>query len=166
MSISTTTRNMRCACPVLHAGAAPSWLLPVTLDVGTDNETLRTDPLYLGTPTTRVRGPRLEALVLELAEALQVRFRRRVLCHFEDFAASSAFQLLQVCVKQQQQQQQQGSNVSGIWRTHAMHTVAVPVSCNVRSCADALASSCRQRARWAVVCRHSMMILKRLEQLH
>lgn len=78
------------------AGAKPDWLLPITVDVGTNNKQLQGDPLYVGLPQRRVRGQPYTDLMLELVLGLQERFGRRVLVHWEDLAAKNAFQILQV----------------------------------------------------------------------
>ena len=75
------------------AGIPPRQCLPVTLDVGTDNEELLHDPLYLGYPRKRVRGRRYLALVDELVEAVQQRYPN-ALIQFEDFLTPNAYALL------------------------------------------------------------------------
>lgn len=78
------------------AGAKPEWLLPVTVDVGTNNRQLQQDPLYIGLPQERLRGQEYVDLMAELVVGLQQRFGRPVLVHWEDLAGRNAFQILQV----------------------------------------------------------------------
>jgi malate dehydrogenase (oxaloacetate-decarboxylating)(NADP+) len=77
------------ACGGLH----PARGLPVLLDVGTDNETLRADPQYIGLPQPRVRGQEYVALVDEFIEAVGDVFPG-ALVQFEDFGTPNAFALL------------------------------------------------------------------------
>ena len=76
------------------AGVHPTECLPVMLDVGTNNETLRNDPLYLGIPKPRLTGAEYDSLVDEFIAATQEVFPGCVV-QFEDFANHNAFRLLE-----------------------------------------------------------------------
>ena len=75
------------------AGIHPANTLPVTLDVGTNNETRLQDPLYLGIPRNRLRGEAYDELVDEFFEAVREVFPKAVV-QLEDFATQNAFRLL------------------------------------------------------------------------
>ena len=74
-------------------GIAPHRVLPVVLDVGTDNEELLEDEFYLGVQHKRLRGPEYYHLVDEFMEAVRYRWPN-VLVQFEDFDSSVAQRLL------------------------------------------------------------------------
>lgn len=76
------------------AGVHPRHCLPVVLDVGTNNEALHTDPLYLGLRRHRLMGAAYDALVEEFIDATQTVFPG-IVVQFEDFANHNAFRLLQ-----------------------------------------------------------------------
>ncbi|HEU4937867.1 MAG TPA: NAD-dependent malic enzyme [Vicinamibacterales bacterium] len=75
------------------AGIDPNACLPVTLDVGTNNEELRNDVLYLGYPRPRVEGKAYFDLVDEFVTAVQSRYPN-ALIQFEDFLTPNAYALL------------------------------------------------------------------------
>jgi malate dehydrogenase (oxaloacetate-decarboxylating) len=75
------------------AGINPDRVIPVSLDVGTDRESLLNDPLYVGNRHSRVRGERYDALVAAYIEAATKLFPNALL-HFEDFGASNARRIL------------------------------------------------------------------------
>ncbi|MCH9639493.1 MAG: oxaloacetate-decarboxylating malate dehydrogenase, partial [Betaproteobacteria bacterium] len=78
---------------VACAGINPAQCMPVMLDVGTNNTSLRDDPLYLGYPFARVTGDKYLSLVDEFVRAVQTRFPN-ALIQFEDFLTPNAFKLL------------------------------------------------------------------------
>ena len=75
------------------AGLNPARSLPVLLDVGTNNQGLLHDPLYLGLQQLRVDGEEYYAFVREFIEAAKARWPH-VIIQFEDFANRHAFALL------------------------------------------------------------------------
>ena len=78
---------------VVGAGLHPNRTLPILLDVGTDNEELLNDPLYLGCTHRRVAGEAFYEIVDEFVQAATQRWPN-VLIQFEDFTNDKAFPLL------------------------------------------------------------------------
>ena len=75
------------------AGIHPAKTLPVSLDVGTDNQDLLSDDLYLGWRQPRLRGERYDALVREFVNAVKRTFPGALL-QWEDFKKGTALRLL------------------------------------------------------------------------
>mgnify|MGYP000482366199 CR=1 FL=1 len=61
----------------LGAGIHPAYTLPISLDVGTDNERLQSDDMYVGWRHPRLRGDEYYEFVDEFVEAVRRRWQRR-----------------------------------------------------------------------------------------
>ena len=79
---------------VAAGGFHPRRVLPIVLDVGTNNEKLLNDPRYLGIKDRRMEGEEYYALIDEFMAAIKLRWPR-ALVQFEDFQSKYAIKLLQ-----------------------------------------------------------------------
>jgi malate dehydrogenase (oxaloacetate-decarboxylating) len=75
------------------AGIDPRRVIPVSLDVGTNNEGLLNDPMYLGNRHARVRGAAYDAFIRKYLQTASSMFPNALL-HFEDFGADNARRIL------------------------------------------------------------------------
>jgi len=75
------------------AGVPPQYCLPIVLDVGTNNEKLHEDPLYLGLRQQRVRGEEYLAFVDEFVDAVETLYPKCCI-QWEDFANINAVPIL------------------------------------------------------------------------
>ncbi|MFL6824244.1 MAG: NAD-dependent malic enzyme [Xanthobacteraceae bacterium] len=75
------------------AGVPPPCCLPIVLDVGTNNQVLLDDPLYLGLRQQRVRGEEYLAFVDEFVAAVQQLYPKCCI-QWEDFANFNAVPIL------------------------------------------------------------------------
>ena len=72
------------------AGIAPWHCLPISLDVGTDSQTLLNNPTYLGHREKRLSGKAYDGFIEKFARAFQKVFPN-ALCQWEDFSKQNAF---------------------------------------------------------------------------
>src|ERR1700742_3249781 len=101
------------------AGVPPQYCLPIVLDVGTNNQALLDDPLYLGMRRERVRGADYLAFVDEFVEAVQQLYPKCCI-QWEDFANFNAVPILaryreQICTFNDDVQGTAGIALAGIF---------------------------------------------------
>ena len=74
-------------------GVPPEQCLPILLDVGTDNEALLNDPIYIGGQHKRIRGQEYDDFIDAFVSAVKRRWPN-ILLQWEDFAGENALRLL------------------------------------------------------------------------
>ncbi|KAL6453018.1 MAE1 NAD-dependent malic enzyme [Candida maltosa Xu316] len=77
----------------LCGGIHPARVLPIGLDVGTNNERLLNDDIYMGNKFSRVRGERYWGFIDQVIKSIKHRFPSAVL-HYEDFGVSTGRDML------------------------------------------------------------------------
>ncbi len=74
-------------------GISPAYTLPVCLDVGTNNQKLLDDPMYMGNRHHRVTGSEYDEFIEKFMQAVRRRWPEAMI-QFEDFAQPNAMPIL------------------------------------------------------------------------
>lgn len=90
MGISIGKLSLYTAC----GGISPAYTLPVMLDVGTNNEKLLNDPMYMGLRQKRVAQAEYDEFIELFIQAVKRRWPEAII-QFEDFAQPNAMPILQ-----------------------------------------------------------------------
>jgi malate dehydrogenase (oxaloacetate-decarboxylating) len=90
MGIAIGKLSLYTAC----GGISPAYTLPVALDVGTNNQKLLDDPMYMGRRHPRIGTQEYAAFVDQFIDAVHARWPA-ALIQFEDFAQPNAMPILQ-----------------------------------------------------------------------
>ena len=90
MGISIGKLSLYTAC----GGISPAYTLPVMLDVGTNNEKLLNDPMYMGLRQKRVAQEQYNEFIDLFISAVNRRWPDAII-QFEDFAQPNAMPILQ-----------------------------------------------------------------------
>ena len=108
----------------LCGGINPTNTLPVFLDVGTNNQELLNDPLYLGCRHPRVEGKKYDEFIAKFVNAIHRHFPNAFL-HWEDFGRGNARRIID------QYQDQLCTFNDDIQGTGAVTLAAVLAACDV-----------------------------------
>jgi malate dehydrogenase (oxaloacetate-decarboxylating) len=89
MGITIGKLSLYTAC----GGISPAYTLPITLDVGTNNQKLLDDPMYMGRRHPRIDGEEYSAFIDQFIDSVHDRWPN-ALIQFEDFAQPNAMPIL------------------------------------------------------------------------
>jgi malic enzyme len=139
MGIPTGKLSLYTAC----AGIPPELVLPIVLDVGTDNEALLADPMYLGMRHHRVRGADYQAFIDQFVSSVMRVFPQAVL-QWEDFLKENAITQLarfraQLCTFNDDIQGTAATVLAGVYS--AMRLTGIPMTAQRMVLAGAGASA-------------------------
>lgn len=89
MGIPVGKLSLYSACAGIH----PRYTLPVTIDMGTNNDKLLNNPNYIGLKQRRIKGEAFDQVMEAFVKAATTLYPR-VLIQWEDFGNTNAFRLL------------------------------------------------------------------------